>query len=56
MESEYVTTCEAAKEAIWLRKLLTNLKVVPNMHLPITLYYDNNGVVANSKEPRSCKW
>ncbi|KAA0048221.1 gag/pol protein [Cucumis melo var. makuwa] len=23
MEAEYVTTCEAAKEAVWLRKFLT---------------------------------
>ncbi|TYK23426.1 gag/pol protein [Cucumis melo var. makuwa] len=44
MESEYV----AAKEAIWLKKSLTNLEVVPNMHLSITLYYGNSGAVANS--------
>ncbi|KAA0025346.1 gag/pol protein [Cucumis melo var. makuwa] len=56
MEVEYVAACEAAKEAVWLRKFLTDLKIVPNMHLPITLYYDNNGAVANSREPRSHKW
>ena len=43
--------CEAAKEAIWLRKFLIDLEVVPNMSLPITLYCDNSGAVANSKEP-----
>ena len=42
MEAEYVATCEVVKEAIWLRKFLTDLEVVPNMHLPLTLYYDNN--------------
>ena len=31
------------------------MEVVPNMHLPITLYCDNSGVVANFKEPRSHK-
>ncbi|KAA0041809.1 gag/pol protein [Cucumis melo var. makuwa] len=55
MEAEYVAACEAAMEAVWLRKFLTDLEIVPNMHLPITLYCDNSGVVANSREPRSHK-
>ena len=55
MEAEYVATCEAAKESVWLRKFLTDLEVVPNMHLPVTLYSDKSGAVANSKEPRSHK-
>ena len=55
MEAEYVAACEAAKESVWLRKFLTDLEVVPNMHLPVTLYCDNSGAVANSKEPRSHK-
>ncbi|TYK01652.1 gag/pol protein [Cucumis melo var. makuwa] len=40
MEAEYVAACEAAKEAVWLKKFLTDLEVVPNMRLPITLYCD----------------
>ncbi|KAA0045350.1 gag/pol protein [Cucumis melo var. makuwa] len=55
MEAKYVAACEAAKEAVWLKKFLTDLKVVPNMNLPITLYCDNSGAVANSREPRSHK-
>ncbi|KAA0064189.1 gag/pol protein [Cucumis melo var. makuwa] len=55
MEAEYVAACEVAKEAVWLRKFLHDLEVVPNMNLPITLYCDNSGAVANSKEPRSHK-
>ncbi|KAA0035827.1 gag/pol protein [Cucumis melo var. makuwa] len=55
MEAEYVAACEAAKEAVWLKKFLIDLEVVPNMHLPITLYCDNSGAVANSREPRSHK-
>ena len=51
MEAEYVAACEVAKEAVWLRKFLIDLEVVPNMFLPITLYCDKSGVVANSKEP-----
>ncbi|KAL0559360.1 hypothetical protein IC582_003969 [Cucumis melo] len=48
MEAGYVAACEASKEAVWLKKFLTDLEVVPNMHLPITLYCDNSGAVANS--------
>ncbi|TYK01831.1 gag/pol protein [Cucumis melo var. makuwa] len=55
MEAEYVVACEATKEAVWLKKFLTDLEVVPNMHFPITLYCDNSGAVTNSQEPRSHK-
>ena len=47
IEAEYVAACELAKEAVWLRKFLTNLEIDPNMHLPITLYSDNSVAVAN---------
>ena len=54
-EGEYVAACKAANEAVCLRKFLTNLEIVPNMHLSITLYCDNSGAVANLREPRSHK-
>ena len=50
MEAEYIAACEAAKEAVWLKKFITNLEVVQNMDKPIVLYCDNSGAVANSKE------
>ena len=34
---------------------MNDLEVVPNLDKPITLYCDNSGAVANSKEPRSHK-
>ena len=46
---------EASKEAVWLRKFLKYLEVVPNVDEPMTLYCDKSGAVANSKEPRSHK-
>ena len=55
MEAEYVAASEAAKEAIWLGYSLKELGVVPSVEAPITLYCDNSGAVANSKEPRSHK-
>ncbi|TYJ95934.1 putative gag-pol polyprotein [Cucumis melo var. makuwa] len=45
MEAEYVAACEATKEAILFRKFLHDLEVVPNMNLPITLYYDNDVII-----------
>ena len=55
MEAEYIATCEAAKESVWLKKFYTDLEVVPNMKKPLVLYCGNSGAMANSKEPRSHK-
>ena len=55
MEAEYIAACEVAKEVVWLKKFITDLKVVPNMDKPIVLYCDNSGAVGNSKEPRCHK-
>ena len=55
MEVEYVDAFEASKEAVWLRKFLKYLEVVPNVNEPMTLYCDSSGAVANSKEHRCHK-
>ena len=55
MEAEYVATCEVAKEAIWLNKFLSNLGLLRIEQVPITLFCDNNGAVAQSKDPRNHK-
>ena len=52
MEAEYVAASEAAKEAVWLRNFMMDLDVILGLHKTITIYCDNNGAVANSKEPR----
>ena len=51
-EAEYVAASEAAKEAVWLKKFLLDLQVILSTNRPITLYCDNSGAVAQSKEPR----
>ena len=51
MEAEYIIILKASKEAVWLKNFLSDLEVVPNMDKPITIYCDNSGIVANSKEP-----
>ena len=52
-EAEYIAASEAAKEAVWIRKFITELEVVPSIIDPIELYCDNNGAIAQAKEPRS---
>ena len=52
IETKYIAASEVAKEAVWLKNFLSDF---PNMDGPITLYCDNSGAVANSKEPRSHK-
>ena len=36
---------EAAKEAIWIRKFISELGVVPNIVDLVPLYCDNNGAI-----------
>ncbi|KAH9752839.1 hypothetical protein KPL71_014867 [Citrus sinensis] len=52
-EAEYIAASDAAKEAVWIRKFIQQLGVVPTIALPISLYCDNNGAIAQAKELRS---
>ena len=52
-EAEYIAASSAAKEAVWIKKFITELEVVPSIVDPISLYCDNNGDIAQAKEPRS---
>ncbi|PSR74294.1 hypothetical protein PHLCEN_2v9956 [Hermanssonia centrifuga] len=50
-EAEYIALTHAAKEAIWLHHLLN--EVFPKQFkLPITVYSDNQGAIALSKDDR----
>ena len=55
IEDEYVATCEATKEVVWLKKFLSDLDIMRMKQVPITLFCDNSGVVAQSKYPRNHK-
>ena len=54
-ESEYIVASNAAKEAVWIKKFVTELGVVPSILDPVNLFCDNNGAIAQAKEPRSHK-
>ncbi|KAJ9544943.1 hypothetical protein OSB04_024650 [Centaurea solstitialis] len=51
-EAEYIAACDAAKEAVWLRNFLSDLRVVASISRLIDIFCDNSGAVAQAKEPR----
>ncbi|GFS37982.1 hypothetical protein Acr_00g0055040 [Actinidia rufa] len=55
MEVEYVAAYEVAKEAVWLKKFLLELGVVPLAKGPIILHCDNSVAIAQSKDSRDHK-
>ena len=55
MEAEYAAASKVAKEAVWLKKFLSDLGVVRMEQVPITLFCDNSGMVAKSKDSRNHK-
>ncbi|KAL0281727.1 UNVERIFIED_CONTAM: Retrovirus-related Pol polyprotein from transposon RE2 [Sesamum radiatum] len=52
-EAEYIATSEAAKEAVWMKNYTQELGVVPSIAEPVVIFSDNNGAIAQAKEPRS---
>lgn len=44
-EAEYITLTHAAKDIIWIHKLLTDLSFLHTLFLPTTLYCDNQGAI-----------
>ncbi|KAL0394828.1 UNVERIFIED_CONTAM: hypothetical protein Slati_4449000 [Sesamum latifolium] len=47
------STSEAAKEAIWMKNYIQELGVVPSIAELVDIFCDNNGAIAQAKEPRS---
>ncbi|KAK1697104.1 hypothetical protein QYE76_013801 [Lolium multiflorum] len=54
-ESEYIAASEASSEAIWMKRFIVELGVVPSALDPLVIYCDNMGAIANAQEPRSHK-
>ena len=52
-EAEYIAASDVAKEAIWIRKFITELGVIPSIESAVPLFCDNNGAITLAKEPRS---
>ncbi|KAL4310435.1 hypothetical protein GQ457_01G017510 [Hibiscus cannabinus] len=45
-KAEYIEASEAAKEAVWIKKFITGLGVIPSISEAVDLYCDNNGAIA----------
>ncbi|GKB63724.1 hypothetical protein Tco_0919910 [Tanacetum coccineum] len=43
-KAEYIATAEVAMEAIWIRKFIYGLGVIPNINKPMDMYYDYTGI------------
>nr|GEW59939.1 hypothetical protein [Tanacetum cinerariifolium] len=49
-EPEYIIAFNASKEAVWVRKFIYGLGVVPTIEEPISRYYDNTRAIAIANE------
>ncbi|KAK1663679.1 hypothetical protein QYE76_051838 [Lolium multiflorum] len=54
-ESEYIAASEASSEAVWMKRFIVEVGVVPSALDPLVIYCDNMGAIANAQEPRSHK-
>ena len=50
-QSEYMVASEAAMEAIWIRKFVRHLGVMPSINKPINMYCDNSAAIIFANEP-----
>ncbi|GKA29330.1 retrotransposon protein, putative, ty1-copia subclass [Tanacetum coccineum] len=49
-EAEYIAALDASKEAVWVRKFIFGLGVVPTIKEPIKMYCDNTGAITIANE------
>nr|GFC55044.1 hypothetical protein [Tanacetum cinerariifolium] len=49
-EAEYIVAFDASKEAVWVRKFIYGLGVVPTIEEPISMYCDNTGAIVIANE------
>ena len=52
IEVEYIVIFDATKEAVWIKKFITKLSIIPSTINLVHLYCDNNGTITQIKEPR----
>ncbi|GJS23059.1 zinc finger, CCHC-type containing protein [Tanacetum coccineum] len=49
-DAEYIAAFDASKEAVWIRKFISGLGVVPTIEEPINMYCDNTRAIAIAKD------
>ncbi|GJT11098.1 retrotransposon protein, putative, ty1-copia subclass [Tanacetum coccineum] len=50
-EAEYIAASEAAMEAVWIRKFISGLGIVPTINEPIKMFCDNSAALLIANEP-----
>ncbi|GJV17894.1 retrotransposon protein, putative, ty1-copia subclass [Tanacetum coccineum] len=50
INAEYIAAFDASKEAVWIRKFISGLGIVPTIKEPISMYCDNTGAIAIAKD------
>ncbi|GJU85926.1 retrotransposon protein, putative, ty1-copia subclass [Tanacetum coccineum] len=50
-EVEYIAASEAAMEAVWIRKFISGLGIVPTINEPIRMFCDNSAALHFANEP-----
>ncbi|GJR87201.1 hypothetical protein Tco_0211212 [Tanacetum coccineum] len=50
-EAEYIAASEAAMEAVWIRKFISGLGIVPTINEPIKMFCDNSATLHFANEP-----
>ncbi|GJZ16540.1 hypothetical protein Tco_0552217 [Tanacetum coccineum] len=44
-EAEYIAASKAAIEAVWIRKFISGLGIVPTINKPIKIFYDSSAAL-----------
>nr|GEU38564.1 hypothetical protein [Tanacetum cinerariifolium] len=50
-EAEYIADSKAAMEAVWIRKFISGLGIVPTINEPIRMFCDNSAALHFANEP-----
>nr|GEW79237.1 hypothetical protein [Tanacetum cinerariifolium] len=50
-EAEYIAASGAGMEAVWIRKFILGLGIVPTINEPIRMFYDNSAALHFANEP-----
>nr|GEZ55652.1 retrotransposon protein, putative, Ty1-copia subclass [Tanacetum cinerariifolium] len=51
-ETEYIAASKATMEAVWIRKFISGLGIVPTINEPIRMFCDNSAALHFANEPR----
>ncbi|GJQ92465.1 retrotransposon protein, putative, ty1-copia subclass [Tanacetum coccineum] len=50
-EAEYIAASEAKMEAVWIRKFISRLGIIPTINEPIKIFCDNSAALLIANEP-----